>query len=95
MTEQNVNTVLELIQDQLKGLEDFLAKTTSTLHGYDGSEEVKFVQKKYIYIYLCDFAKRCLLSLHFVQASVAGKKPGVCCLARCQQKAQTYPWVGG
>ena len=46
MTEQNVNTVLELIQDQLKGLEDFLAKTTSTLHGYDGSEEVKFVQKK-------------------------------------------------
>ena len=50
MTEQNVNTVLELIQDQLKGLEDFLAKTTSTLHGYDGSEEVKFVRKKYIYI---------------------------------------------
>ena len=46
VTEQNVNTVLELIQDQLKGLEDFLAKTTSTLHGYDGSEEVKFVQKK-------------------------------------------------
>ena len=43
MTEQNVNTVLELIQDQLKGLEDFLAKTTSTLHGYDGSEEVKFI----------------------------------------------------
>ena len=54
MTEQNVNTVLELIQDQLKGLEDFLAKTTSTLHGYDGSEEVKFVQKKKnIYIYIC------------------------------------------
>ena len=50
MTEQNVNTVLELIQDQLKGLEDFLAKTTSTLHGYDGSEEVKFVHKKNIYI---------------------------------------------
>ena len=50
MTEQNVNTVLELIQDQLKGLEDFLAKTTSTLHGYDGSEEVKFVRKKKIYI---------------------------------------------
>ena len=76
MTEQNVNTVLELIQDQLKGLEDFLAKTTSTLHGYDGSEEVKFVQKKKkkIYIYLCDFVKRCLLSLRFVQASVAGKK---------------------
>ena len=78
MTEQNVNTVLELIQDQLKGLEDFLAKTTSTLHGYDGSEEVKFVRKKY-YIYLCDFAKRCLLSFHLdmgfaqVQASVAGK----------------------
>ena len=46
MTEQNVNTVLELIQDQLKGLEDFLAKTTSTLHGYDGSEEVKFAHKK-------------------------------------------------
>ena len=46
MTEQNVNTVLELIQDQLKGLEDFLAKTTSTLHGYDDSEEVKFAQKK-------------------------------------------------
>ena len=46
VTEQNVNTVLELIQDQLKGLEDFLAKTTSTLHGYDGSEEVKFAQKK-------------------------------------------------
>ena len=46
MTEHNVNTVLELIQDQLKGLEDFLAKTTSTLHGYDGSEEVKFVRKK-------------------------------------------------
>jgi len=44
VTEQNVNTVLELIQDQLKGLEDFLAKTTSTLHGYDGSEEVKFEQ---------------------------------------------------
>ena len=52
MTEQNVTTVLELIQDQLKGLEDFLAKTTSTLHGYDGSEEVKFVQKKEIYICL-------------------------------------------
>ena len=50
MTEQNVNTVLELIQDQLKGLEDFLAKTTSTLHGYDGSEEVKFVRKKNIYM---------------------------------------------
>ena len=50
MTEQNVNTVLELIQDQLKGLEDFLAKTTSTLHGYDGSEEVKFMQKKYLYL---------------------------------------------
>ena len=78
MTEQNVNTVLELIQDQLKGLEDFLAKTTSTLHGYDGSEEVKFMQKKYLYI--CDFAKRCLLSFHLnmgfahVQASVARKK---------------------
>lgn len=54
MTEQNVNTVLELIQDQLKGLEDFLAKTTSTLHGYGGSEEVKFVQKKQI-IFICEF----------------------------------------
>ena len=81
MTEQNVNTVLELIQDQLKGLEDFLAKTTSTLHGYDGSEEVKFVQTK-IYIYLCDFGRRCLLSFHLImgfahiQASVAGKKLG-------------------
>ena len=52
MTEQNVTTVLELIQDQLKGLEDFLAKTTSTLHGCDGSDEVKFVQKKEIYICL-------------------------------------------
>ena len=71
MTEQNVNTVLELIQDQLKGLEDFLAKTTSTLHGYDGSEEVKFVQKKKN---LYDFAKRCPLSFRFVQASLAGKK---------------------
>ena len=75
VTEQNVNTVLELIQDQLKGLEDFLAKTTSTLHGYDGSEEVKFVQKKKKK-YLCDFAKQCPLSFCFVQASVAGKKLG-------------------
>ena len=58
MTEQNVNTVLELIQDQLKGLEDFLAKTTSTLHGYDGSEEVKFVQKKKkIYVILLNGAR--------------------------------------
>ena len=36
----------------------------------------------YIYIYLCDFAKSCLLSFRLntgiarVQASVVGKKPG-------------------
>ena len=77
VTEQNVNTVLELIQDQLKGLEDFLAKTTSTLHGYDGSEEVKFVQKKKC---MCDFSKRCRLSFYLnmgfahLEASVAEKK---------------------
>ena len=32
MTEQNVNTVLELVHKQLMELEDFLAKTTSTLY---------------------------------------------------------------
>ena len=47
-----------------------------------------------IYIYLCDFAKSCLLSFRLntgiarVQASVVGK-----CQLRAQ--AQTYPWVGG
>ena len=40
MTEQNVNTVLELIHDQLKGLEDFLAKTTATLQCCDTNDEV-------------------------------------------------------
>ena len=60
----------------------------------------------YIYnidIYLCVFAKRCLLSFRLntgiarVQASVAGKKQGACRLPRCQLKAQaqTYTWVGG
>ena len=81
MTEQNVTTVLELIQDQLKGLEDFLAKTTSTLHGYDGSDEVKFVQKKEIYI--CLIFREGAHSVFswtwgkpHVQASVAEKKLG-------------------
>ena len=54
-------------------------------------------------LYLCDFAKRCPLSFRLntgiarVQASVAEKTQGACCLARCQQRAQaqTYPWVGG
>jgi len=32
VTEQNVNTVLELVHNQLMELEDFLAKTTSTLY---------------------------------------------------------------
>ena len=32
MTEQNVNTVLELVHNQLTELEDFLAKTTCTLY---------------------------------------------------------------
>ena len=36
-----MNTVLELIHDQLKGLEDFLAKTTATLQCYDSSDEVR------------------------------------------------------
>ena len=53
---------------------------------------------------LCsDFAKSCPLSFRLntgiapVQASVAGKNQGACCLARCQQRAQvqTYLWVGG
>ena len=57
----------------------------------------------YVLIDLCDFAKRCPLSFRLntgiarVQASVAEKNQGACCLARCQQRAQaqTYPWVGG
>lgn len=32
VTEQNVNTVLELVHNQLIELEDFLAKTTCTLY---------------------------------------------------------------
>ena len=55
------------------------------------------------HIYLCDFAKRCLLSFRLntgitlVQCSVAAKNQAAWCLARCQQRAQahTYPWVGG
>ena len=55
------------------------------------------------HLYLCDFAKRCLLSFHLnmgitcVQAGVAGKKAAGCSLARCQQRAQaqTYLLVGG
>lgn len=35
-----MNTVLELIHDQLKGLEDFLAETTATLQWCDTSDEV-------------------------------------------------------
>ena len=54
-------------------------------------------------IYLCDFAKRSLLSFRLntgiapVQTSVAGKYQGACRLARCRLRAQaqTYPWVGG
>ena len=54
-------------------------------------------------IYLCDFAKTevpakfslepCIAR---VQASVAGKNQGACCLAGCQQRAQDQPirrWV--
>ena len=56
-----------------------------------------------MYIYLCDFAKRCLLSFCLntgdarVQASVADKNQGPCHLARShlRAQAQTYPWVGG
>jgi len=39
VTEQNVNTVLELVHNQLMELEDFLAKTTSTLY-CDASDKV-------------------------------------------------------
>ena len=56
-----------------------------------------------MYLKLCDFAKRCPLCFRLnmgiarVQASVAGKNQGACCVPRCQQRAQaeTYPWVGG
>ena len=41
VTEQNVNTVLELIYDQLKSLEDFLAQTTATLQCCNENDEVQ------------------------------------------------------
>ena len=53
-------------------------------------------------MYLCDFAKRCLLSFRLntciapVQASVAGKKSEACRLARCRLRARPRPirgWV--
>ena len=49
----------------------------------------------YIYIYLCGFAERCPLSFRLNTGFVVGKNHGACRLARCQQRAQTYPWVGG
>ena len=58
--------------------------------------------QRYPGYFLCDFAKRCLLSFRLntgialVQASEAGKNPEG--LSSCQvlrAQAQTYPWVGG
>ena len=44
MTEENINFVLESVHRQLMELEDFLAKTTSTLYcDICSSDEVRFM----------------------------------------------------
>ena len=44
MTEENINFVLESVHKQLMELEDFLAKTTSTLYcDICSSDEVRFM----------------------------------------------------
>ena len=44
MTEENINFVLESVHRQLMELEDFLAKTTSTLYcDICSNDEVRFV----------------------------------------------------
>ena len=44
MTEENINFVLESVHMQLMELEDFLAKTTSTLYcDIYSSDEVRFM----------------------------------------------------
>ena len=50
VTEENINFVLESVHKQLMELEDFLAKTTSTLYcDICSSDEVRFagIRKKY------------------------------------------------
>lgn len=39
VTQQNVNAVLDIVHDQIKGLEDFLAKTTTAIEYPDTNEE--------------------------------------------------------
>ena len=48
MTEQNVNTVLELVHNQLTELEDFLAKTTSTLYCDTSDKVIMIILNKLI-----------------------------------------------
>ena len=43
VTQQNVNAVLDLVHDQIKGLEDFLAKTTTAMQYPATNEEVSEV----------------------------------------------------
>ena len=47
MTEENINFVLESVHRQLMELEDFLAKTTSTMYcdicSISSSDEVRFM----------------------------------------------------